>query len=128
MKKTNRNEEKGNSSENTILIQRRLMSVLLKVNTGLCKTMDDENKKYINLRCKKKNLIKGMSNNGSIFRYEHSSTIFAESKMELKKVKWPNRKELLASTAMVIFLVSGHVLFLGIIDFGLIKIIKNIVG
>ncbi|MGD8984095.1 MAG: preprotein translocase subunit SecE [Desulfobacteraceae bacterium] len=51
-----------------------------------------------------------------------------ESKGELKKVKWPTRKELLASTAMVIFLVIVVSFFLGIIDFGLIKIIKNIVG
>ena len=51
-----------------------------------------------------------------------------ESKMELKKVKWPTRKELLASTAMVIFLVLVVSFFLGLIDFGLIKVIKNIVG
>jgi len=51
-----------------------------------------------------------------------------ESKMELKKVKWPTRKELLASTAMVIFLVLFVSFFLGLIDFGLIKLIKNIVG
>ena len=51
-----------------------------------------------------------------------------EARMELKKVKWPTRKELLASTAMVIFLVLVVSLFLGLIDFGLIKMIKNIVG
>ncbi len=51
-----------------------------------------------------------------------------ESKTELKKVKWPNKKELLASTVMVIFLVLVVALFLGIVDFGLIKVIKNIVG
>ena len=48
--------------------------------------------------------------------------------MELKKVKWPTRKELLASTAVVIVLVLVVSFFLGIVDFGLIKIIKNIVG
>jgi preprotein translocase subunit SecE len=51
-----------------------------------------------------------------------------EARMELKKVKWPTRKELLASTGAVIFLVLILSLFLGIIDFGLIKIIKTIVG
>ncbi len=51
-----------------------------------------------------------------------------EAKIELKKVKWPTRKELLASTAMVIFLVLIAALFLGVIDFGLIKIIKGVVG
>lgn len=51
-----------------------------------------------------------------------------ESRTELKKVKWPTRKELLASTAVVIFLVLLVSLFLGLVDFGLIKIIKNILG
>lgn len=51
-----------------------------------------------------------------------------ESRTELKKVKWPTRKELLASTAVVIGLVLVISFFLGLIDFGLIKIIKNIVG
>jgi preprotein translocase subunit SecE len=65
---------------------------------------------------------------GSIFKYVNVAGQFLrESKMELKKVKWPTRKELLASTAMVIFLVLVVSLFLGIIDFGLIKIMKYIV-
>jgi len=65
----------------------------------------------------------------SIFRYVQISVQFLrESKIELKKVKWPTRKELLASTAMVIFLVLVVSFFLGLIDFGLIKIIKTIAG
>ncbi len=51
-----------------------------------------------------------------------------ESRTELKKVKWPNRKELLASTAVVILLVLIVAFFLGIVDFALIKIIKHVVG
>jgi preprotein translocase subunit SecE len=51
-----------------------------------------------------------------------------ESKMELKKVKWPTRKELLASTAMVLFLILVVSLFLGLIDFGLIRAIRTIIG
>ena len=46
----------------------------------------------------------------------------------MKKVKWPTRKELLASTAVVIVLTVIVALYLGIVDFGLIKIIRNIVG
>ena len=65
----------------------------------------------------------------SIFKFVHVAGQFLrESKIELKKVKWPTRKELLASTAMVIFLVLVVALFLGLIDFGLIKIIKNVLG
>ena len=50
-----------------------------------------------------------------------------EARMELTKVKWPTRKELFASTAVVIVLTLVVAFFLGLVDFGLIKIIKNIV-
>jgi preprotein translocase subunit SecE len=50
-----------------------------------------------------------------------------ESRMELKKVKWPTRKELLASTAVVIVLTLIVAFFLGLVDFGLIKIMKTII-
>ncbi len=50
-----------------------------------------------------------------------------DAKTELKKVKWPTRKELLASTAVVIVLTILIALYLGLVDFGLIKIIKNII-
>jgi preprotein translocase subunit SecE len=65
----------------------------------------------------------------SIFKFVNIAGQFLrESKIELKKVKWPTRKELLAATAMVIFLVVVVAFFLGLVDFGLIKIIKNVVG
>lgn len=51
-----------------------------------------------------------------------------DARMELKKVKWPTRKELLASTAVVIVLTLFVAFYLGLVDFGLIKIIKTIVG
>ncbi|MCP4664930.1 MAG: preprotein translocase subunit SecE [Deltaproteobacteria bacterium] len=50
-----------------------------------------------------------------------------EAKAELKKVKWPTRKELLASTAVVIVLTVLIASFLGVVDFGLIKIIKSVI-
>ena len=65
----------------------------------------------------------------SITKYvKKAGQFFKEAKMELKKVKWPTRKELLASTTVVIVLTLIISFFLGIVDFGLIKIIKNIVG
>ena len=77
----------------------------------------------------KKDPEKKSERKDSIFRYVNISVQFLrEAKIELKKVKWPTRKELLASTAMVIFLVIIVSFFLGLIDFGLIKIIKTIVG
>ena len=72
---------------------------------------------------------KKADNGMSVSRMVRTSLQFLrESRMELKKVKWPTRKELLASTAVVIGLVLVISFFLGLIDFGLIKIIKNIVG
>jgi preprotein translocase subunit SecE len=72
---------------------------------------------------------KKTDNGMSVSRMVRSALQFLrESRTELKKVKWPTRKELLASTAVVIGLVLVISFFLGLIDFGLIKIIKNIVG
>jgi preprotein translocase subunit SecE len=51
----------------------------------------------------------------------------SDAKVELKKVTWPTRKELLSTTAIVIVLVLIISFFLGIVDFGLVKIIKNII-
>ena len=47
---------------------------------------------------------------------------------ELKKVTWPTRKQTLASTAVVFIVVFTLSLFLGLIDFGLAKIIKVLLG
>lgn len=66
---------------------------------------------------------------GSVMKYIGIAGQFLrESRTELRKVKWPTRKELLASTAAVIVLVLVVSLYLGLIDFGLIKIIRSIVG
>ncbi len=59
--------------------------------------------------------------------FEKAKVFLKESRMELKKVKWPTKKELLATTAVVIFLTLLMALYFGIVDFGLIKIIKAIV-
>ena len=64
-------------------------------------------------------IFKGIGKAGQFLR---------ESKNELKRVKWPTRKELLASTAVVIVFSLIVAFFLGLVDFGLIKIIKSIVG
>jgi preprotein translocase subunit SecE len=65
----------------------------------------------------------------AILRYINIAIQFLrDSRMELKKVKWPTRKELLASTSMVVILVLAIALFLGIIDLVLLRIITKIVG
>jgi preprotein translocase subunit SecE len=52
----------------------------------------------------------------------------ADAKVELKKVTWPTRKELLSITGVVIILVLLIAFYLGIVDLGLVKMIKNVIG
>jgi preprotein translocase subunit SecE len=97
------------------------------VTTGQEKIPRDEKKK--NLAVAKKEAERRPGEEGAAFKYVRIALQFLrEAKMELKKVKWPTRKELLASTAVVIALVLLVSFYLGVIDFGLIKIIKAIVG
>ena len=64
----------------------------------------------------------------SVLKYTRIAVRFLkEARMELKRVKWPTRKELLTSTAVVIVLTLIVAFYLGVVDFGLIKIIKVIV-
>jgi len=51
-----------------------------------------------------------------------------ESKVELKKVTWPTSRQALASTSVVIVVVIIVSVFLGLVDFGLTKIIKVFLG
>jgi len=51
-----------------------------------------------------------------------------EAKVELKKVTWPTPKEALASTSVVIVVVIIVSLFLGVVDMGLTKIIRLVLG
>jgi preprotein translocase subunit SecE len=50
------------------------------------------------------------------------------SKVELKKVTWPTPKQTLASTSVVIIVVIIVSVFLGIVDFGLTKVVKFVLG
>jgi preprotein translocase subunit SecE len=49
-------------------------------------------------------------------------------KSEWKKVTWPSGKQTLASTSVVLIIVFIMAIFLGIIDFGLAKLVKIILG
>jgi preprotein translocase subunit SecE len=59
---------------------------------------------------------------------EKVKQFLAGSKVELKKVTWPTPKQTLASTSVVIIVVIIVSAFLGIVDFGLTKIIKLVLG
>ncbi|MGZ6274523.1 MAG: preprotein translocase subunit SecE [Syntrophales bacterium] len=51
-----------------------------------------------------------------------------EAKIELKKVTWPSPRQTLASTSVVIIVVIIVSIFLGIVDFGLSKAIRMVLG
>ena len=52
----------------------------------------------------------------------------SEANAELKKVTWPTRKQAFASTAVVIVVVIIVSVFLSLVDMGLTKIVKLILG
>ncbi|MCU0614978.1 MAG: preprotein translocase subunit SecE [Desulfobacterales bacterium] len=60
--------------------------------------------------------------------FEKVKQFLKEAKVELKKVTWPTPKQALASTSVVIVVVVIISLFLGIVDFGLSKIIRLALG
>ena len=51
-----------------------------------------------------------------------------EVKAELRKVTWPSWKATVGSTSVVLVVVVIMSLYLGIVDFGLSKVIKLILG
>ena len=51
---------------------------------------------------------------------------FKESKDELKKVIWPSRSETIKYTLLVMAISVGMAIFLGILDFGLDKVVEQV--
>lgn len=126
MKKPNHKKKKKGT-------RKRVSSSGANVQTASAEALDnggkEESQKAVSISIARKEPEKKREKKDSVFKYfKIAGQFLREAKMELKKVKWPTRKELLASTAVVIVLVLVMALFLGLIDFGLIKIIKNIVG
>jgi preprotein translocase subunit SecE len=52
----------------------------------------------------------------------------SEFKTEMKKVTWPGRKETASSTAVVIVTVLVIVLFLGLVDYALGRIVYSVLN
>jgi len=130
MKKTNQKAKKRNRAKKNAAAkgaERNQKKISTNINTskpvGKVKA-----KSEIPKRIQEKRINRGEQKKGPRYYIAKSIQFLRESRTELKKVKWPNRKELLASTAVVILLVLIVALFLGIVDFGLIKAIKNIIG
>lgn len=55
-------------------------------------------------------------------------TFFKEAYVELKKVSWLNRKEVFASTVVVIILITIVAIYVGIVDFVLSRIVSFLLG
>lgn len=59
--------------------------------------------------------------------WSHSIQFVKEAWQELKKVNWPSRKETLGGTGVVLILVIIISVFLGLIDFGLSRLVRQII-
>ncbi len=60
--------------------------------------------------------------------FEKFKLFLKEVKAELKKVVWPTRRDTIASTSVVVILVLIIAAFLGLVDFGLSRVIRLILG
>ncbi|MEX2104301.1 MAG: preprotein translocase subunit SecE [Bacilli bacterium] len=61
----------------------------------------------------------GLANTGNYFRDSYS---------ELKKVRWPSRKEMISYTTVVVVVVTLVALFFAALDLGLSQLIDLIIG
>ena len=60
--------------------------------------------------------------------FKRSAGFFRDGWLELKKVRWPNRKELTSYTIVVLVTVIVIALFFTVIDLGLSQILFWIMG
>ncbi|MBI3398689.1 MAG: preprotein translocase subunit SecE [Deltaproteobacteria bacterium] len=59
---------------------------------------------------------------------EKSKQFLSEANQELKRVTWPTKKHIAASTWVVVILVLLIGVFLGIVDFIFSKLIRLVLG
>lgn len=58
--------------------------------------------------------------------FKKSANFFRDGWLELKKVRWPNRKELTSYTIVVLSTVTLVAIFFAIIDLGLSELLRVI--
>lgn len=98
-------------------------------NTGSALLKQDRDKKKVEQSAGKKITEPKAKKKSSGTNFISISIQFLrDARAELKKVKWPTKKELMAATVMVIILVLIVAIYLGVIDFGLIKLLENFLG
>lgn len=76
-----------------------------------------------------KNNAEAMTEKKGLFRkVEEFRIFFEQSKAEMKKVVWPNKQETISTSSAVLLLVVVLAFFLGMLDFGLTKIVAAILS
>ncbi len=68
------------------------------------------------------------SSNGPATWWESSVQFLREVKTELKKVTWPNKRQTITSTSVVLVLVGIVAIFLGLVDMVLARLVRLVVG
>jgi preprotein translocase subunit SecE len=58
--------------------------------------------------------------------FKKSANFFRDGWLELKKVRWPNRKELISYTIVVLSTVTLVAIFFAIVDLGLSELLRLI--
>ncbi|WP_243359163.1 preprotein translocase subunit SecE [Fundidesulfovibrio terrae] len=61
-------------------------------------------------------------------KVEELKEFFELSKVEIKKVTWPTRKETMVTSVAVVVLVVVMTIFLGVVDLGLSKLIEFVLS
>ncbi len=59
--------------------------------------------------------------------WANTRQFLVEAGQELRKVTWPNRRETLGTTAVVLLLVIILSIFLGLVDLGLSRLVRHLV-
>jgi len=68
------------------------------------------------------------SPNGLVLKVKEFIEFFEESKVEIKKVVWPTRKETITTCVAVLVVSLVIALYLGIVDLALSKIVEAILS
>jgi preprotein translocase subunit SecE len=77
---------------------------------------------------KKPKAQRGDEKNRVVAAVEGASQFVREVRVELAKVSWPNRRDVIGSTSVVLVIVFLIAAFLGLVDLGLSKIIKLVLS
>jgi len=65
---------------------------------------------------------------GLVGKAKELMQFFEESKVEIKKVVWPTRKETVTTCVAVLIVSVVIALYLGVVDFALSKIVETILS